>query len=499
METTSGAGNRIGYRSARRFKGERNKDVTYEEGSNFLKKLKIFLGCMFFSSKQEDSRSDKSRQGRNVTNDLVRHQPVTQRSLSTKRSKRSSATNLSQEIIQASSLRRFTFNDLKLATRNFESKNLLGEGGFGTVLKGWVNEHENFAARPGTGTPVAVKTLNPNGFQGHKEWLAEINYLSELHHPNLVRLVGYCIEDAKRLLVYEYMSQGSLDNHLFKTATKHLTWPIRMKIAIGAANALAFLHEEASRPVIFRDFKTSNVLLDEDYNAKLSDFGLAQDAPVGDKTHVSTEVMGTQGYAAPEYVMTGHLTSKSDVYSFGVVLLEMLTGRRAVDQRVPRKEQNLVEWLRPRLREKDNFHYLMDPRLGGQYPMKSARRALWLATHCIRHNPKSRPLMSEVVRELKSLPLFRDDDDMVSQPGPTTSSVSSVSIPSTSLQRLDVGPSNHGGANKYGLRTGQSPYVRRHFQAYPLPLPNPGVGSSSNPTVASLSNVVVNPSVRQPI
>uniref|UniRef100_A0A0R0EH83 Protein kinase domain-containing protein n=1 Tax=Glycine max TaxID=3847 RepID=A0A0R0EH83_SOYBN len=448
METTSGAGNRIGYRSARRFKGERNKDVTYEEGSNFLKKLKIFLGCMFFSSKQEDSRSDKSRQGRNVTNDLVRHQPVTQRSLSTKRSKRSSATNLSQEIIQASSLRRFTFNDLKLATRNFESKNLLGEGGFGTVLKGWVNEHENFAARPGTGTPVAVKTLNPNGFQA---------------------------------------------------ATKHLTWPIRMKIAIGAANALAFLHEEASRPVIFRDFKTSNVLLDEDYNAKLSDFGLAQDAPVGDKTHVSTEVMGTQGYAAPEYVMTGHLTSKSDVYSFGVVLLEMLTGRRAVDQRVPRKEQNLVEWLRPRLREKDNFHYLMDPRLGGQYPMKSARRALWLATHCIRHNPKSRPLMSEVVRELKSLPLFRDDDDMVSQPGPTTSSVSSVSIPSTSLQRLDVGPSNQCCANKYGLRTGQSPYVRRHFQAYPLPLPDPGVGSSSNPTVASLSNVVVNPSVRQPI
>ncbi|KAG4914606.1 hypothetical protein JHK87_052163 [Glycine soja] len=132
----------------------------------------ICFAILYFPSKST---------GRNVTNDLVRHQPVTQRSLSTKRSKRSSATNLSQEIIQVSSLlRRFTFNDLRLATRNFESKNLLGEGGFGTVLKGWVNEHENFAARPGTGTPVAVKTLNPNGFQGHKEWLAEINYLSEL-------------------------------------------------------------------------------------------------------------------------------------------------------------------------------------------------------------------------------------------------------------------------------------------------------------------------------
>ncbi|KAG4911614.1 hypothetical protein JHK86_052047 [Glycine max] len=329
---------------------------------------------------------------------MVRHQRVTQRSSSTKRSKRSSSTNLNQEIIEVSSLlRRFTFNDLKLATRNFESKNFLGVGGFGNVLKGWVNEHGNFAARPGTGIQVAVKTLNPNGFQGHKEWL--------------------------------------------------------------------------------------------DYNAKLSDFGLAQDAPMGDKTHVSTEVMGTQGYAAPEYVMTGHLTSKSDVYSFGVVLLEMLTGRKAMDQRRPRKEQNLVEWLRPRLREKDNFHYLMDPKLEGQYPMKSARRVMWLATHCIRHNPKSRPLMSEVVRELKSLPLFHDDNDMVSDhPCPTTSSVSSISISSSSLKRLHVGPSNHGGANKYGPRTGQSPNVPRHFQAYPLPLPNPGVGSSSNPTVASSSS-----------
>ncbi|XP_025980719.2 probable serine/threonine-protein kinase PIX7 [Glycine max] len=243
-------------------------------------------------------------QGRNVTNDMVTHQSDTQRTSSTKRSKGSLSTNLNQKIIEASSLRRFTFNDLKLATRNFESKNVLGEGGFGTVLKGWVNEHGNFAARPRMGIPVAVKTLNPNGFQGHKEWLTEINYLSELHHPNLVRLIGYCIKDDKRLLVYEYMCRASLDKHLFKR-TKHLTWPIRIKIAIGAANALAFLHEEASRPVIFRDFKTSNVLLDKDYNAKLSDFGLAQDAPVGDKSHVSTEVMGTQGYAAPEYVMTG--------------------------------------------------------------------------------------------------------------------------------------------------------------------------------------------------
>ncbi|KAJ6719493.1 hypothetical protein OIU79_007204 [Salix purpurea] len=181
--------------------------------------------------------------------------------------------------------------------------------------KGWVEENGTAPVKPGTGLTVAVKTLNHDGLQGHKEWLAEVNFLGDLVHPNLVKLIGYCIEDDQRLLVYEFMPRGSLENHLFRRSLP-LPWSIRMKIALGAAEGLAFLHEEAERPVIYRDFKTSNILLDADYNAKLSDFGLAKDGPEGDKTHVSTRVMGTYGYAAPEYVMTGHLTSRSDVYSF---------------------------------------------------------------------------------------------------------------------------------------------------------------------------------------
>ncbi|MCO5567834.1 hypothetical protein L7F22_021530 [Adiantum nelumboides] len=214
--------------------------------------------------------------------------------------------------------RKFQFNELKSATRNFRPDSIVGEGGFGHVFKGWIQEHGTAPAKPGTGLVVAVKILNPNGLQGHKEWLAEVDYLGELHHSNLVNLIGYCSEGENLLLVYEFMEKGSLEQHLFRRATP-LPWTIRMKIALGAAKGLAFLHGR-DPPIIFRDFKTSNILLDNDYTAKLSDFGLARDGPQGDKSHVSTRVMGTYGYAAPEYVMTGRLTARSDIYSFGVVL-----------------------------------------------------------------------------------------------------------------------------------------------------------------------------------
>uniref|UniRef100_A0A803RBK8 Protein kinase domain-containing protein n=1 Tax=Cannabis sativa TaxID=3483 RepID=A0A803RBK8_CANSA len=237
--------------------------------------------------------------------------------------------------------------------------------------------------------------------------MAEVNYLGDLLHMNLVKLIGCCIEDDQRLLVYEFMPRGSLENHLFRRSLP-LSWSIRMKIALGAAKGLAFLHEEAEKPVIYRDFKTSNILLDADYNAKLSDFGLAKDGPEGDKTHVSTRVMGTYGYAAPEYVMTGHLTSKSDVYSFGVVLLEMLTGRRSMDKTRPNGEQNLVEWARPHLGERRRFYRLLDPRLEGRFSIKGAQKALQLAAHCINRDQKARPLMSEVVEVLKPLPEMKD-------------------------------------------------------------------------------------------
>lgn len=306
-------------------------------------------------------------------------------------------------------LRPFTFTELKAATRNFRPDSLLGEGGFGCVFKGWVDEQGVIAARPGTGIVIAVKKLNLEGLQGHKEWLAEVHFLGQLHHPNLVRLIGFCAEDDHRLLVYEFMPRGSLENHLFRRGShgQALSWAIRIKVAVGAARGLAFLHE-AERPVIFRDFKTSNILLSSQFNAKLSDFGLAKDGPTGDNTHVSTRVMGTFGYAAPEYVATGHLTAKSDVYSFGVVLLEILTGRRAVDKNKPYGEQNLVEWARPYLSDKRKVFRTMDPRLEGQYSMKGAYRAATLALSCLNQEAKLRPTMKEVVRLLEPLLNFRE-------------------------------------------------------------------------------------------
>ncbi|KAF5794874.1 putative transferase, protein kinase RLK-Pelle-RLCK-VIIa-2 family [Helianthus annuus] len=308
------------------------------------------------------------------------------------------------EILQSGNLKPFSFNVLKLATRNFRPDSVLGEGGFGSVFKGWIDEQSLAAAKPGTGTVIAVKRLNQEGLQGHQEWLAEINYLGQLNHPNLVKLIGYCIEDDHRMLVYEFMPRGSLENHLFRRSSyfQPLSWNLRIKVALGAAKGLAFLHSPEAK-VIYRDFKSSNILIDSNYNAKLSDFGLAKDGPVDGKSHVSTRVMGTYGYAAPEYMATGHLTARSDIYSFGVVLLEILTGRRCIDKNRPTGEQILVEFVKPYLTSKRRILYIMDPRLAGQYSPNVAMRAAMLATKCLLKEPKHRPTADEVVKALEQL------------------------------------------------------------------------------------------------
>ncbi|KAH9805258.1 protein kinase domain-containing protein [Citrus sinensis] len=288
-------------------------------------------------------------------------------------------------------LLQFTFQELKSATGNFRPDSILGEGGFGYVFKGWIEENGTAPAKPGSGITVAVKSLKPDGLQGHREWVAEVDFLGQLHHPNLVKLIGYCIEDDQRLLVYEFMTRGSLENHLFRR-TIPLPWSNRIKIALGAAKGLAFLHG-GSEP---------------EYNAKLSDFGLAKAGPQGDKTHVSTRVVGTYGYAAPEYVMTGHLTSKSDVYSFGVVLLEILTGRRSMDKKRPSGEQNLVAWARQYLADKRKLYQIVDPRLELNYSLKGVQKVSQLAYNCLSRDPKSRPSMDEVVKVLTPLQDLND-------------------------------------------------------------------------------------------
>ncbi|XP_059297631.1 probable serine/threonine-protein kinase PBL9 [Lycium ferocissimum] len=308
------------------------------------------------------------------------------------------------EILQSPNLKSFSFSDLKTATRNFRPDSVLGEGGFGSVFKGWIDENTFAATKPGTGVIIAVKRLNQEGFQGHREWLAEVNYLGQFSHPHLVKLIGYCLEDEHRLLVYEFMPRGSLENHLFRRGSyfQPLSWRLRLKVALGAAKGLAFLHS-AETKVIYRDFKTSNILLDSNYTAKLSDFGLAKDGPTGDKSHVSTRVMGTYGYAAPEYMATGHLTSKSDVYSFGVVLLEMLSGRRAIDKNRPSGEHNLVEWAKPYLGNKRKVFRVLDTRLEGQYSMDVASKVANLASRCLSKDPRFRSSMSDIVKELEHL------------------------------------------------------------------------------------------------
>ncbi|XP_056162722.1 uncharacterized protein LOC115669181 [Syzygium oleosum] len=307
-----------------------------------------------------------------------------------------------EAIIVAPQLRKFSLNDLKLATRNFSPEALLGEGGSGHVFKGWIEENGTAPGKPGTGLAVAVKTLKLNGYMGHEEWLAEVSLLGHLQHPNLVKLIGYCVKVDQRLLIYEYMQGGSLKDHLFET-TLPLTWSIRMKIALDAAKILAFLHEEAEPQLIFRNFKTSKILLDDDYNVKLSGFGLAKIVPKGDDSLSTTGVSGTLGYMDPEYIMTGQLTLKSDVYGFGVVLLEILIGRRVLDLSRHTDGLNLVEWARSHLGEKTSLYELIDSRLGDQFSEKGAQIALQLVASCLSPDREARPWMSEVVEVLKTI------------------------------------------------------------------------------------------------
>ncbi|CAL9097726.1 unnamed protein product [Musa textilis] len=289
----------------------------------------------------------------------------------------------------------FSFRKLIAVTKNFRRDCFLGEGGFGRVYKG----------RLETGQVVAVKRLDRNGLQGNREFLVEVLMLSLLHHPNLVNLIGYCADGDQRLLVYEFMPLGSLEDHLhYIPADKEpLDWNTRMNIAAGAAKGLEYLHDKASPPVIYRDFKSSNILLGEGYHPKLSDFGLAKLGPVGDKTHVSTRVMGTYGYCAPEYAMTGQLTVKSDVYSFGVVFLELITGRKAIDNARPTGEQNLVAWARPLFKDRRKFPKMADPLLRGRYPTRGLYQALAVAAMCLQEQAATRPLIGDVVMALSYL------------------------------------------------------------------------------------------------
>ncbi|KAL9384310.1 hypothetical protein Peur_024633 [Populus x canadensis] len=296
----------------------------------------------------------------------------------------------------------FTFRELAVATKKFNPHCLVGEGGFGRVYKGYIESIDQI---------IAVKQLDRNGLQGNREFFSEVLTLSLVQHSNLVKLIGYCADGDQRLLVYEFMASGSLENHLLdlRPGKEPLDWTTRMKIASGAAKGLEYLHDVADPQIIYRDFKASNILLDEDFNPKLSDFGLAKLGPTGGKEHVSTRVMGTYGYCAPEYQMTGQLTKMSDVYSFGVVFLEIISGRRVIDMSRPTEEQNLIHWAAPLFKDRSQFTAIADPLLGGKYPKKSLYQALAIAAMCIQEEADRRPLIADVVMALEYLAMPIDE------------------------------------------------------------------------------------------
>ncbi|GJR77065.1 probable serine/threonine-protein kinase PBL19 [Tanacetum coccineum] len=268
------------------------------------------------------------------------------------------ASEFSNLAEKPSNLRVFTIADLKAATKNFCKASKIGEGGFGSVYRGVIKSLEP----PFEDIQVAVKYADG----GHKEWLTEINVLGVVEHPNLVKLVGYCAEDnvkgTQLLLVYEYMPNQNVRDHLSAKSKTPLSWTMRLKVAQDAARGLTYLHEDMDYQIIFRDFKSSNILLDDHWNAKLSDFGLARLGPQEGRTHISTKFVGTKGYACPEYLATGHLTSKSDVWSYGVFLYELITGRRPLDRNRPQNEQKLLEWVKPYVDSK-NLELIIDSRL----------------------------------------------------------------------------------------------------------------------------------------
>lgn len=302
----------------------------------------------------------------------------------------------------------FTFRELAAATDNFNADLLVGEGGFGRVYRGKLETAKQ---------AVAVKQLDRNGLQGNKEFLAEVLTLSLVHHPNLVNLIGYCADGRQRILVYEFMPNGSLEDHLFVRLPNKLPldWYTRMKIATGAAQGLEYLHDTANPQIIYRDLKASNILLDEEFNPKLSDFGLAKLGPTEGKDHVSTRVMGTYGYCAPEYVMTGQLSSRSDVYSFGVVFLEIISGRRAIDNTRSTEEQNLISWAKPLFKDRSKFKLLADPLLEGKYPIKSLYQAVAVAAMCLQDEASTRPLIGDVVTALEYLAAIERKDGFSSE------------------------------------------------------------------------------------
>ncbi|KAI7750034.1 hypothetical protein M8C21_003784 [Ambrosia artemisiifolia] len=299
-----------------------------------------------------------------------------------------SLTSTNDDLERGAGPKRFSYSDLVSATNNFSNDRKLGQGGFGCVYKGYLTR-ENMV--------VAVKKISQGSKQGKKEYITEVKVISSLRHRNLVRLIGWCHDQAKFLLVYEFMPNGSLDSHLFGQKTP-LEWAVRYKIAMGLASALLYLHEDWEKCVVHRDIKTSNIMLDSGFNVKLADFGLARimDHELGPQT---TRLAGTLGYLAPEYVMTGKASKESDVYSFGVVALEIASGRKTTDGVDSDSDLGLVQWVWGFL-GKGELLSGVDPRLK-EFDLKQVECLMMVGLWCAHPDRNLRPSIRQAIQVLK--------------------------------------------------------------------------------------------------
>ncbi|AQL08275.1 probable receptor-like serine/threonine-protein kinase At4g34500 [Zea mays] len=285
----------------------------------------------------------------------------------------------------------YDLTELDVATGGFCPENVVGEGGYGTVYRGIL----------AGGEVVAVKDLFDHKGQAEKEFKVEVEAIGKVRHKHLVGLIGYCAEGPKRMLLYEFVENGNLEQWLHGDVgpVSPLTWEIRMKIAVGTAKGIAYLHEGLEPKVVHRDIKSSNILLDKKWSPRVSDFGMAKVLGSG-SSYVTTRVMGTFGYVAPEYASTGMLNESSDIYSFGVLLMELISGRSPVDYNRPAGEVNLVEWFRGMVGSR-RVEDLVDPRIAAPPPPRVLNRVLLVCLRCIDADAHKRPKMGQIVHMLE--------------------------------------------------------------------------------------------------
>ncbi|KAK8944176.1 putative receptor-like protein kinase [Platanthera zijinensis] len=324
-------------------------------------------------------------------------------------------------------LRRYKLEEVEKATKSFSQERLIGSGAFGNVYRGVIH---------GDRRTLAIKRAHSDSYETVEEFRNEVELLSRIKHKNLVSLVGYCAEAGQRVLLYEYVSNGSLADYITPGKTP-LTWQQRLNIAVGSAKGIAHLHGDVNKPgIIHRDIKPSNIMLDHGFEAKISDFGLVRMGPTGDESHVSTQVKGTPGYMDPAYCSTLHLSTSADVYSFGVILLQLVTASAAVDHSRDRTKSHISDWARASI-ESGRVEEIVDPGLEFEARgMKTMLRMAQLGIRCTAWNPKERPTMAEAAKELE------EEGRRAARSARRSSGdfpLESISIDGVGLQRFSVG------------------------------------------------------------